>query len=71
MTEIDEELRLAKEICVATKISMSQHTAQQVTGIRKEKSVMTKEFPMVIEIAKDLKKLCHDRENSVATKLTG
>ena len=44
MTEIEESLRLAKEICVATKISMTQHTTQQVMGIRKDKSVAAKEF---------------------------
>ena len=71
MTEIEEELRLAKEICVTTKISMSQHKAQQATGIRKEKSIATKEFPVAIEIGKDSKKLCHNRENSITIELTG
>ena len=42
---------------VATKISMSQQTTQQATRIGKEKSVVTKEFPIAIEIAKDSKKI--------------
>ena len=50
---------------------MSQHTAQQASGIRKENSVMTKEFPVAIEIVKDLKKSCRDREKSVTIELTG
>ena len=40
---------------VVTKISMSRQTAQQATRIREEKFVMTKEFPVTIEIAKDSK----------------
>ena len=50
---------------------MLQHTAQQARGIRKEKSVATKEFPIKIEIAKDLKRSCRDRDNSVTTELVG
>ena len=46
---------------------MSQHTTQQARGIRKEKSVVTKEFPVATEIAKDSKRSCRDRENSVTT----
>ena len=56
---------------VATKISMSRQTAQQATRIREEKSVATKEFSVATEIAKDLKKSCRNRENSVAIELTG
>ena len=56
---------------VATKISMSRQTAQQATRIREEKSVVTKEFLVAIEISKDSKKSCCDRENSSVTKLTG
>ena len=55
---------------VATKISMSRQTTQQATRIREEKSVATKKFPMAIEIAKDSKKSCRDREKFVATELT-
>ena len=50
---------------------MSQQTAKQVTRIIEEKSVATKEFPVAIEISKDSKKSCGDKENSVATELTG
>ena len=50
---------------------MSQKIAQQATSIREEKSVATKKFLVATEIAKDLKKSCRDRENSVATELTG
>ena len=50
---------------------MSQHIAQQAIGIRKEKFFATKEFHVTIEIAKDSKRSCHDRENSVTTKLIG
>ena len=57
--------------CVAIYNSMSRQTAQQATRIRKEKFVVTKEFPVKTEIAHDSKKFCHDRENSVATELTG
>ena len=56
--------------CVVTKYSMSQHTTQQARGIREEKSVVTKEFPVVTEIAKDSNKSYRDRENFVATELT-
>ena len=56
---------------VTTKISMSQQTAQQATRIREEKFVATKEFLVVTEIAKDSKKSCRDRENSVAIELIG
>ena len=48
-----------------------RQTAQQATRIREEKSVTTKEFLVATEIAKGLKKSCHDRKNSVATKLKG
>ena len=54
---------------VVTKIFMSQQTAQQATRIREEKSVATKEFPIMIEIAKDLKKLCHDKVNRLKRKM--
>ena len=49
---------------VATKISMSRQIALRATRIKEENFVMT-------EIAKDSKKSCHDRENSVATELIG
>ena len=38
---------------MATNNSMSQHIAQQARGIREEKSVVTKEFSVTTEIAKD------------------
>ena len=69
MTEIEKELRLAKEICVATKISMSQQTVQQATGIRKEKFVATKEFPVATKIAKDSKKSCRDKVDRLKMKM--
>ena len=56
---------------VANKISMSRQTTQQATRIREEKFVATKEFPVATEIAKDSKKSYHNRENSIATELTG
>ena len=56
---------------VATKISMSRQTAQQAIRIREEKSIVTKEFLVAIEIAKDSKKSCRDRENSVVIELMG
>ena len=40
---------------------MSQHTTQQARGIRKEKFVVTKEFLVATEIAKDSKKSYVDR----------
>ena len=64
MKKIVEELRMAKEI-------VSRQTVQQATRIRKENSITTKEFLVVKEIAKDLKKSCRDREISVAIELTG
>ena len=36
----------------------------------KRKSVVTKEFPVATEIAKDSKKSCRDKENSVVTELS-
>ena len=48
---------------------MSQHTTQQATGIRKEKSVATKEFPIATKIAKDSKKFCRDRVDRVKRKM--
>ena len=56
---------------VATKIFMSRQKAQQVTRIREEESVTTREFPIVTEIAKYSKKSCRDREYSVTIELTG
>ena len=50
---------------------MLQQTVQQATRIKEEKSVATKEFPVATKIAKDSKKSYRDRENSVATELTG
>ena len=47
---------------------MSRHTAQQARGIREEKSVATKKFPGVTEIAKDLKKSCRDRVDRLKSK---
>ena len=52
---------------VATKISMSQQTAQPAIRRIEEKSVATKENSIVTEIVKESKKSCHDIENSVAT----
>ena len=54
---------------VATKNSMSQQTAQQATRIREEKSFVTKEFPVVTEIAKDSKKSCRDRVDRLKRKI--
>ena len=56
--------------CVITNNSMSQRTAQQARGIREEKFVVIKEFPVTAEIAKDSKKSCHDRENPITRNLT-
>ena len=50
---------------------MSQHPTQQARGIREEKYVATKEFPIMNEIAKDSKKFCRNRENFVLTELIG
>ena len=71
MTKIEEELRLAKKICVVTMISMSRQTAQQATIIREEKFVATKDFPVTTEISKDSKRSCRDEVFSVATELIG
>ena len=49
---------------------MSQQTAQQATKIREENFVASKEFLVVTEIAKDLKKSYRDKENSVVTELS-
>ena len=50
---------------------MSQHTTQQARGIREEKSITTKKFLVMTEIAKDSKKSSCDKEKSVVTKLIG
>ena len=50
---------------------MSYQTSQQATRIREEESVVTKEFPVATEIAKDSRKSCRDGENYVVTELTG
>ena len=55
---------------VVTKNSMSQQIAQQATRIREEKSVTTKEFPSMTEIAQDSKKSYHEIESWVVTELT-
>ena len=47
---------------------MSQQTAQQTTRIREEKSIAAKEFFVVIEIAKDLKKFSGDRVDRMKSK---
>ena len=61
----------SQDYCVATNNSMLQHIAQQAKGIKEEKSIATKEFPITTEIAKDSKKFCHDRKNFVATEWIG
>ena len=48
---------------------MLQQTAQQATRIKEEKFVATKEFPVVIEIAKDSKKSCRDRVDRLKRKM--
>ena len=53
---------------VATKIFMSQQTAQLGIRTREEKSVATKENSVATKIAKESKKSCCNIENSVATK---
>ena len=53
---------------VATKISMSQQTAQLAIRSREEKSVTTKENSVATEIVKESKKSYRDIENSVATE---
>ena len=54
---------------VATKISMSRQTAQQAIRIREENSVVTKEFSVAIEFAKDLKKSYSDRVDRLKKKM--
>ena len=53
---------------VATKISMSQQTAQLAIRSREEKSVTTKENSVATEIVKESKKSYREIENSVATE---
>ena len=48
---------------------MSQETTQQATRNREEKSVATKEFSVVTEIAKDSKKTCRDRVDRLKRKM--
>ena len=48
---------------------MLQQIAQQVTRIREEKYVATKEFSVEIEIAKDSKKSCRDKANRMKRKM--
>ena len=48
---------------------MSGQTAQQVTRIREENFVATKEFPVVTKIAKDSKKSCRDRVDRLKRKM--
>ena len=50
---------------------MLQQTTQQATRIREEKSIATKEFHVATKNSKDSKKSYRDRENFVATELTG
>ena len=47
---------------------MSRQTAQQATRIREEKYVVTKEFLVATEIAKDLKKSYRDRVDRLKRK---
>ena len=49
---------------VATRISISQQTAQPAIRTREEKSVVTTENSITIEI-KESKKSCRDIENSI------
>ena len=56
---------------MATYNSMSRKTVPQVTRIREEQSVATKEFLVMTEIVENLKKSCRNRENFVITELTG
>ena len=52
---------------VATKVSMSQQTAQQATRTREEKSVAIKENFVAIETVQESKKSYRDIENYVVT----
>ena len=54
--------------CVVTYNSMSRQTAQQAIRIIEEKFVVTKEFLVSTEIAKDLKKSCRDRVDRLKSK---
>ena len=48
---------------------MSQQTVEQATTIKEENFVVTKEFPIVIEISNDSKKSCHDRVDRLKRKM--
>ena len=48
---------------------MSRQTAQQAIRIREENSVVTKEFSVAIEFAKDLKKSYRDRVDRLKKKI--
>ena len=61
--------KISQVKCVATKISMSQQIAQQVTRIREEKSIATNEFPVVTEIFKDSNKSYRDRVDRLKRKM--
>ena len=60
-------IKISQVKFVATTISMSQQTTQQVTRTREEKSFATKENSVVTEIVQESKKSFRDLENSVAT----
>ena len=64
----EEELRIAK-VNMSKQRFLCRNTTQQTTGIRKEKSAATKEFPVVIEFAKDSKKSCHDKVEWLKRKM--
>ena len=70
MIKIEEELRMAKAIMSQHVILCRDKQLSKRTRIREENSVATKEFFIATEIAKDLKKSYHNRENSVVTELT-
>ena len=59
---MEGELRLAKS-------SVSQQIAQQVTRVREEKSIATKEFPVATEIFKDSNKSYRDRVDRLKRKM--
>ena len=68
---IEEDLRMAKEIvsqhiilCRDNQLSKQQEPVKK--NLSRPKNFLSRQ-----KIAKDLKKSCHDRGNSVATKLPG
>ena len=71
MTQIEEDLIMAKVIVSQHIILCRDKQLSKLQELEKKNMSRPNSFLSQQKIAKDLKKSCHDRENSVVTELPG